>query len=255
MTEPESCAVPLTVGKARRDVVDPPVTAPNATTVWVVGTTQTVVWDTTNLPSQITNTNGTVLLGFINDTTSGEHLMTDSPLASGFDIRSGSVDVVVPDVEGRTDYIIALLGDSGNISDEFTIENPSGSATSSAGPTSSAVVTSSSSTSTDINTVTPQPSTELAQSSGSASLSITSASSSADLAVSATSTSAKSTIATSAKLGATSAGSSLIASVLSSTGTSSVTASSSTSAGSLRVRVSSHLVQLAVPVMAFWLTV
>lgn len=27
-----------------RDVVDPPVTTPNATTVWVVGSTQTVVW-------------------------------------------------------------------------------------------------------------------------------------------------------------------------------------------------------------------
>ncbi|KAH8114439.1 hypothetical protein DFH11DRAFT_1466099, partial [Phellopilus nigrolimitatus] len=106
---------------SQRDVVDPPVTAPNASTVWAVGETQTVVWNTSSLPSQITNTNGTVLLGFVNDTTGNEHLMISTPLASGFDIRSGSVNIVVPNVEPRSDYIVALLGDSGNISPKFTI--------------------------------------------------------------------------------------------------------------------------------------
>ncbi|EJC97856.1 uncharacterized protein FOMMEDRAFT_97946 [Fomitiporia mediterranea MF3/22] len=139
-------AVPLVIGLARRDVADPPVLAPNASTVWTVGDTQTVVWcvNTSGLPEQITNRQGTVLLGFLNDTSGDEHLMIDSPLASGFDITSGSVDVVVPDVEPRTDYIIALLGDSGNISPKFTIKSSSGSAPSTVPSTTSSTAASTS---------------------------------------------------------------------------------------------------------------
>ena len=37
-------AVPVVINDLKRDVADPPVTTPNASTVWVVGETQTVVW-------------------------------------------------------------------------------------------------------------------------------------------------------------------------------------------------------------------
>lgn len=37
-------AVPVVINNLKRDVADPPVTTPNASTVWVVGATQTVVW-------------------------------------------------------------------------------------------------------------------------------------------------------------------------------------------------------------------
>ncbi|KAL5519896.1 hypothetical protein ACEPAG_1556 [Sanghuangporus baumii] len=127
------------VSGGRRDIANPPVISPNASTVWVVGQAQTVLWDTSDLPQQITNLQGVVVLGFLNDSSGNEHLMIDSPLASGFDIRSGQVNIVVPDVEPRTDYIIALMGDSGNISDEFTITSSAGSSTPSA-PTSTASV-------------------------------------------------------------------------------------------------------------------
>ncbi|KAL5524397.1 hypothetical protein ACEPAF_9537 [Sanghuangporus sanghuang] len=125
------------VSGGRRDVANPPVISPNASTVWVVGEAEMVLWDTSDLPQQITNLQGTVVLGFLNDSSGNEHLMIDSPLASGFDIRSGQIDIVVPDVEPRTDYIIALMGDSGNISDKFTIANSTSSSTSSA-PSSTA---------------------------------------------------------------------------------------------------------------------
>ncbi|KAL5482502.1 hypothetical protein ACEPAI_9096 [Sanghuangporus weigelae] len=125
------------VSGGRRDVANPPVISPNASTVWVVGRADTVLWDTSDLPQQITNLQGTVVLGFLNDSSGNEHLLIDSPLASGFDIRSGQIDIVVPDVEPRTDYIIALMGDSGNISDKFTITSSAGSSTPSA-PTSTA---------------------------------------------------------------------------------------------------------------------
>ena len=35
---------PVIVSETRRDVASPPVLVPNATTVWAVGETQTVVW-------------------------------------------------------------------------------------------------------------------------------------------------------------------------------------------------------------------
>ncbi|KAK0501607.1 hypothetical protein EDD18DRAFT_742501 [Armillaria luteobubalina] len=96
-----------------RDVYDPHITSPNANTVWIVNTTQTVTWDTSNPPAQITNPIGSILLrkdGF-----------TFLTLASGFDILLGKFEVTVPDVTKSSKYIVVLMGDSGNFSPEFTI--------------------------------------------------------------------------------------------------------------------------------------
>ncbi|KAJ3830657.1 hypothetical protein EV361DRAFT_881632 [Lentinula raphanica] len=132
-----------------REVFDPPITSPTASTVWQVGQTVTVTWDTTNLPpaSQLTDPNGTVVLGYMTSPTDSEHLMIDSPLAQDFPLSDGQVSFTVPSVVSRTDYIIALFGDSGNISPTFTIQGTDSSSSSS------------SSVSTIISTTSPSAST------------------------------------------------------------------------------------------------
>ncbi|KLO05967.1 hypothetical protein SCHPADRAFT_910659 [Schizopora paradoxa] len=107
---------------ATLDVFVPPVTSPTTGTVWKVGTQQNVTWDTSNAPSQITNSQGRVVLAqggalFTNQTGG-----LDDPLASGFDILLGSITVTVPDVPAADNYQIVLFGDSGDITPEFTIE-------------------------------------------------------------------------------------------------------------------------------------
>ncbi|GJE91589.1 hypothetical protein PsYK624_077390 [Phanerochaete sordida] len=103
-----------------RDVWSPKITSPTGKTVWIAGTNVTVTWDTSNQPADITNPVGKVLLGHVEDGTD-EHLDVDHPLADGFDIRAGKVQVTVPNVSPGSDYIIVVMGDSGNKSPTFTI--------------------------------------------------------------------------------------------------------------------------------------
>ena len=117
----------LTIPLAPRDVAVPPVTEPTENTVWVVGTTQSVKWDISDLPPRenISNPLGKVVLGFLTD--DSYNLSIDSPLAEGFDILDGKVDITVPQVEPKDNYIVAVIGNSGNISPMFKIM-PAGSA-------------------------------------------------------------------------------------------------------------------------------
>jgi len=107
------------------DVFAPPVTNPNSTTVWSVGDTQSVVWDTSGLSDEGKNATGLLLLGFLdaNDTTGNEHLDIKHPLAHGFQLGIGSIDITVPNVTTRNSYLVALIGDSGDVSKPFTITN------------------------------------------------------------------------------------------------------------------------------------
>ncbi|KAF5338108.1 hypothetical protein D9758_015364 [Tetrapyrgos nigripes] len=98
-----------------RDVFVPPIVSPTADAVWVVGSTQTVTWNTTDAPEQITNPTGRILLR-------KDGLTTDNVLAEGFDILLGTINVTVPDVDAGSDYAIVLFGDSGNFSPTFSIE-------------------------------------------------------------------------------------------------------------------------------------
>ncbi|THU84266.1 hypothetical protein K435DRAFT_686022, partial [Dendrothele bispora CBS 962.96] len=100
--------------RAALDVFAPPITSPVAGDVWVVGETKNVTWDVSHAPTQITNPEGTILLRKGN-------LTTTDILATGFDIRDGSVEVTVPDVEDDDDYSVVLFGDSGNWSPDFNI--------------------------------------------------------------------------------------------------------------------------------------
>ncbi|TFY80914.1 hypothetical protein EWM64_g3099 [Hericium alpestre] len=125
----------------KRIVVDPQITTPTASTVWTVGSSVTVTWDTTQIPSS-GNFTGQLILGF--NENESENLQLDNPLAQGFDLRAGKVDVTVPDVAPKSDYIVVLMGDSGNASPEFTISG--GSASSGTSAPSSTVESSASST-------------------------------------------------------------------------------------------------------------
>ncbi|KAJ7095730.1 hypothetical protein B0H15DRAFT_68557 [Mycena belliarum] len=106
---------------SRRDVYSPPIISPNGSTKWVKGTEVNVTWSTANMPSKITNPNGKIFLGHLEASSSNEHLDLEHPLAEGFDIRDGHRIITVPTVSSREDYIIVLMGDSGNRSPVFTI--------------------------------------------------------------------------------------------------------------------------------------
>ncbi|KAL0950398.1 hypothetical protein HGRIS_010356 [Hohenbuehelia grisea] len=98
-----------------RGVYVPPLTSPTLGTVWTVGETHTVTWDTSKPPSQITNRSGKIMLR------KGEKTL-DLTLASGFNITAGSAEVTVPDVTAGDDYMLVLFGNSGNFSPKFSIK-------------------------------------------------------------------------------------------------------------------------------------
>ncbi|KAI5900565.1 uncharacterized protein SCHCODRAFT_02483770 [Schizophyllum commune H4-8] len=107
-------AIPVApVARAALDVWVPHILTPNAETVWTIGEPANVTWDTSDAPEQISN--GAAV-----------QLRKGTPigwLAQDFDLRAGYVEVTVPeDLEPGNDYSITLFGDSGNISEEFTIK-------------------------------------------------------------------------------------------------------------------------------------
>ncbi|EGN99724.1 hypothetical protein SERLA73DRAFT_179880 [Serpula lacrymans var. lacrymans S7.3] len=107
-------ALPTRVS-AKRDVYVPPVISPNNATVWTVGQTYNVTWNTTNPPAQISNPRGNIYLRQGNDT------LLNPTLASNFSMLAGSQEVTVPDVTPGSDYRIVLFGDSGDWSGVFAI--------------------------------------------------------------------------------------------------------------------------------------
>ncbi|KAK0202269.1 hypothetical protein DFS33DRAFT_1353806 [Desarmillaria ectypa] len=106
---------------AKRDIFNPPILSPTTGTTWLVDTTQTVSWDTSNPPHVITNRNHSS----IRLTKGGAFL--PFVLASEFDILLGKIKVKVPSVAEGHDYAIVLFGDSGNVGKEFSIKGGSAS--------------------------------------------------------------------------------------------------------------------------------
>ncbi|KAI0673367.1 hypothetical protein C8Q78DRAFT_933550, partial [Trametes maxima] len=105
-----------------RDVWNPPIVEPDSDTVWKVGSTFMVTWDVSTRPEHVTNWDGEVVLGYLQDGDStDEHLDFEHPLARGFNLTQGKVEITVPNVVQSNDYIIVLFGDSGNRSQKFTI--------------------------------------------------------------------------------------------------------------------------------------
>jgi len=102
-------------------VVVPQITSPVQGDIWRVNSTQTVTWNTSNIPESGKNNTGHILLGYVDGNSTSENLDFIHPLAAGFLLTAGCQNVTVPDVLPRTTYMIILLGDSGNTSPEFSI--------------------------------------------------------------------------------------------------------------------------------------
>ncbi|KDQ62519.1 hypothetical protein JAAARDRAFT_122290 [Jaapia argillacea MUCL 33604] len=103
-----------------REVSDPRIISPSSVTLWLTGTNVTVTWDTSNIPSDF-DTKGKLVLGYLDGVDENEHLDIENPLADGFSLIRGYIDVLVPQVDPGSDYIVVLFGDSGNRSSTFTI--------------------------------------------------------------------------------------------------------------------------------------
>lgn len=111
------------------EVYNPAVKSPAEGDVWNVGETKTVTWDSSVIPQDGKNHTGLLLLGYVEDGSSNEHLDIKNPLAWNFPLEAGQVDVTVPDVPTREDYVVVLFGDSGNTSHKFKISGGDASAT------------------------------------------------------------------------------------------------------------------------------
>ncbi|KAG1869865.1 hypothetical protein C8R48DRAFT_102288 [Suillus tomentosus] len=111
-----SCALcaPLSA-VMRRDVWVPTITSPTSDSTWTVGKSFLVTWDTSSKPAQVTNPNGEIYLRLGDETQS-------SPIASGFALTDGQIEVTIPSDTTPDQYRVVLFGDSGNWSDQFPID-------------------------------------------------------------------------------------------------------------------------------------
>ncbi|KAH7919239.1 hypothetical protein BV22DRAFT_1199597 [Leucogyrophana mollusca] len=112
-------AAPIPSG--RRVAYDPAITNPNAGTTWQVGSKTVITWDTSAIPKG-SKAKGKVLLGHAIGADPNEHLDIEHPLAEDFELSAGFVEATVPEVEPGRNYIVVLMGDSGNKSPPFSIE-------------------------------------------------------------------------------------------------------------------------------------
>jgi len=98
----------------------PTITSPSGGEVWLAGSTHNVTWLTNNVPSEAQSYTVDILLGYYEN--SSENLDNQSPLAIDVPIMSGSAEITLPqDLTFRDDYIIVVMGDSGDASNPFTI--------------------------------------------------------------------------------------------------------------------------------------
>lgn len=111
----------MIVQPEKRIVYNPTITQPSAQSVWHAGQIHHVKWSTADMPDQARNYTGIVKLGYLPaNGDGGENLHWT--LANDFPIAAGIVEIKLPDdLQPRSDYIIVLMGDSGNASPKFTI--------------------------------------------------------------------------------------------------------------------------------------
>jgi len=108
-------ASPLSlVSRGALDVFTPKIVQPNHTTVWVTGEYVTVVWETDKAPENISNA-ASIRLGVCHQ--DSDEIIRD------FDLRSGEASFLVPYYPPGDNYCIILFGDSGDVSEPFSI-NP-----------------------------------------------------------------------------------------------------------------------------------
>jgi hypothetical protein len=95
-------------------------------------------------------------LGWLDSTS--ENLQINNPIEQNFSLSKGEVTITVPDVPERDNYILCLFGDSGDITEPFTIEGGQGSASPPASSTPS-VPSTQTSPSPILSPTTPSPTT------------------------------------------------------------------------------------------------
>ncbi|KAI0278291.1 hypothetical protein BGY98DRAFT_917224 [Russula aff. rugulosa BPL654] len=114
-------AVTPDASRRSEDIVySPPITSPSQGAVWKIGSKQLVTWDNSSIPAGAERNTGTIMLGY-DDNTGSEHLDYQHLLADGFLLMAGQQYITVPKVTKRSTYIVAVFGDSGNVSQKFTI--------------------------------------------------------------------------------------------------------------------------------------
>ncbi|PWN23655.1 hypothetical protein BCV69DRAFT_243906 [Microstroma glucosiphilum] len=104
-------------------VFNPKILTPKQGDTWVHGEAKNVTWRTSDIPPPLKSANSTLYLGYLpkNSKSGNEHLKWK--LANNFPLSAGTVSFIVPNnTVPRDDYIVVLLGDSGNRSERFEIE-------------------------------------------------------------------------------------------------------------------------------------
>ncbi|KAK1228167.1 hypothetical protein PQX77_008800 [Marasmius sp. AFHP31] len=106
----------------KRDIWSPPITSPDATTVWEAGQVVQVTWDTAN-PPEVFPDGGQITLKNFNTALFGGAVFNVVVKEQGtFSLTDGKAEITVPDVPTDDQYFLTLFGDSGNISPNFRIE-------------------------------------------------------------------------------------------------------------------------------------
>ncbi|KAN0127606.1 hypothetical protein V8E53_014584 [Lactarius tabidus] len=113
-------ATPLHVTERSELIVNAPrLTVPHGGDIWPIKSTQQVCWDISNPPPNTQNATGVLYLGFLAN--GSENLDLDHPLKTGFLLSDGCTSVTVPEVPTGDNYIVDLMGDSGDVTDAFSI--------------------------------------------------------------------------------------------------------------------------------------
>ncbi|KAN0061314.1 hypothetical protein ACQY0O_006160 [Thecaphora frezii] len=108
---------------SKRIVWNPQITSPTAKNVWIAGAKQTVKWDPSDKPASSLDY-GSILLGYQPKDGSGG-LNLEWTLAANTSLVAGQKTVKLPaSLPYRQDYIVVVMGDSGNKSPHFTIQPP-----------------------------------------------------------------------------------------------------------------------------------
>ncbi|TFK71399.1 hypothetical protein BDN72DRAFT_895644 [Pluteus cervinus] len=110
-----SSASVISAQPQRRDVWNPRVLYPNSQTTWQPKDFHNVTWSLADEPAQITNP-----IGFITVQQVGGTETIPLIIQNNFELTAGRVEVQVPWLfPGQ--YQLILFGDSGNLSENFTI--------------------------------------------------------------------------------------------------------------------------------------
>ncbi|KAF9441998.1 hypothetical protein P691DRAFT_779599 [Macrolepiota fuliginosa MF-IS2] len=109
-----------------RDVWAPHILNPSSQSVWFIDQPQEVTWNTTDMPARVSNPNCQVYLGeWDRKEKVYKKIYYDHPIASSCTLRDGNTTVWVPKeswVKPSNNWVVVLMGDSGDHSSPFTIE-------------------------------------------------------------------------------------------------------------------------------------